>query len=335
MILNFSNEYYKEKAMRVTRSEVSRNHSVVDAFMMLINGVIFEDLSNLCYMIKNYFSKLPKPVELTLEECYELTQGRNVNSIVIDNEVKAIILNLAYKCIETKKYTGTRINDGKMNKSSSIGHSLLEGKLAGEFAEKLGLDAEKAKIMGILHDYGRKETHTLSHVIRGYELLVDEGWEEEAIACLTHSFLAGGRCACNSKAEESFYIDDDGTPRWEEGTDKDDITKFLENYKYSKYDIILNIADLMATSTEIVSPYDRLADIATRRNSDDTNRGYFLATFTNKLIELLRELNLVIPNELSEEIKAAKGVSLDFINQRFKKVSDFFFEAYKKMISIK
>lgn len=85
---------------------------------------------------------------------------------------------------------------------------------------------------------------------------------------MTHSFVNGNRCANNEPAEDGFYVDDTGNPRWEENTAKDDITKFLENYQYNEYDNILTIADLMATDKGIVSPFDRIEDIATRKKLD-------------------------------------------------------------------
>ena len=191
-----------------------------------------------------------------------------------------------------------------------------------------------AQIQGILHDYGRKTTHSFEHVTRGYEKLVDEGWENEAVAALTHSFLNGGRCASNESAEEGFYVDEKGNSAWKPETEKDDITLFLENYKYSKYDDILNVADLMATSSGIVSPYDRIQDIATRRKLDPTNRGYFLAEFTNKLIEFLKESGAEIPENMQREIKATPDVSIDELNERFKIASEVFFNYYKENISL-
>ncbi len=329
MKLYFSNENYKQKALKTNSTKESK-HTVGDSLLLLFKNVSKEDLSNLTENMKEYF----KSYNLSLEDCYNLTQGNSVKGLEINEELKSIIVDLTYKCIESGKTLGEKtINDGKINTSSWMSHVLYEGKLSKELAIKLGLDPITAQIQGILHDYGRKITHSFEHVTKGYEALVDEGWEKEAIACLTHSFLNGGRCASNESAEEGFFVDENGNPAWEEGTEKDDITLFLENYKYSKYDDILNIADLMATSNGIVSPYERIEDIATRRTLDPTNRGYFLAEFTNKLVEFLKETGRNVPEEISKEIKATPDVSIDEINNRFKKVSDIFYEHYKSKIS--
>jgi putative nucleotidyltransferase with HDIG domain len=193
--LNFKNEEYKKQAMQDAKRKYSSERSEKDAFFKLINKVSKEDLSNLCKLIQSYFKLQEPSIELDLDEAYKLTQGENIESVEknFSNEnVKAVIYNLAYICLENGKPLGNKtIANGTINTSDWMGHSLFEGKLAGELAGKLGLDVVRAQKLGILHDYGRKITHNFEHVTRGYEALVDDGWNAEAIGCLTHSFLAG------------------------------------------------------------------------------------------------------------------------------------------------
>lgn len=324
MKLYFSNEDYKAKALSTKRVSESK-HTVGDAFMLLVKDVSKEDLSNLTKMMSEYYG-------ISEDGCYSLTQGIEASGVSVDKET---IADLAYKCIESGKTLGEKtIQGGKWNTSSWMSHVLYEGKLAKEFATKLGLDPVTAQIQGILHDYGRKTIHNLEHVTKGYEKLIDEGWEDEAPAALTHSFLNGGRCASNDQAEEGFFVDENGNPCWKLGSEKDDITLFLENYEYTEYDDILNVSDLMATSDGIVSPYDRIQDIATRRTLDPTNRGYFLAEFTNKLVEFLEKTGAQIPEDIKRTVKADQTTSLDELNENFKVVSDVFYEHYKNNISL-
>lgn len=320
MKLYFSNENYKRKALNFKEIKESK-HTIGDAFLLITKGLPKEDLSNL-------ISLMERELNLPSEVCYNLTQNNKTISIT-----KAKIVELAYKCIESGKTLGERtINDGKINTSSWISHVLYEGKLAKQLATKLGVNPTTAQIQGIIHDYGRKITHSFEHVTKGYEALVDEGWEEEAISCLTHSFLNGGRCASNESAEEGFYVDENGNPCWKPGAEKDDITLFLDNYHYSAYDTVLNIADLMATSDGIVSPYDRIQDIATRRKLDPTNRGYFLAEFTNTLIDVIEKTGGKVPENMKKYIKATPDISIDEINEKFKSTSDLFYSHYKESI---
>ena len=176
MKLYFSNENYKRKALNFKEIKESK-HTIGDAFLLITKGLPKEDLSNL-------ISLMERELNLPSEVCYNLTQNNKTISIT-----KAKIVELAYKCIESGKTLGERtINDGKINTSSWISHVLYEGKLAKQLATKLGVNPTTAQIQGIIHDYGRKITHSFEHVTKGYEALVDEGWEEEAISCLTHSF---------------------------------------------------------------------------------------------------------------------------------------------------
>ena len=66
---------------------------------------------------------------------------------------------------------------------------------AAECAEKIarncsGLDPEKAYIIGLLHDIGRRiETGThFKHIVDGYECMMEYGYDEVARVCMTHSF---------------------------------------------------------------------------------------------------------------------------------------------------
>lgn len=319
MNLNFTNDTYKTKAMNINNTNT---HSHIDAFFLLIKDLKQEDLDNLCIKIQNFYNNEPYNLKLNLQDCYRLTQNTNLN-----NEMKTIIFNLALECLNSNIHLGTNtILDGKINTSSWISHALNVGIVARTLAHGLDLDEDKAMTYGLLHDYGRKFTHTFDHAIVGFEKLTDLGWNNEAIGCLTHSFVNGGRCANNEPAIEGFYIDENGKPQWKNNTKKDDITIFLENYQYSEYDKLLNIADLMATDKKITSPFDRIQDIATRRQIDPKNRTYFLTEFTNMLIKYLEKLNINI-----KTIEFSKEISIDDIESIFKDVSDIFYKNFKEL----
>ena len=301
MKLNFENDYYRKEAFENSKkSNYENNNTSEDAFLLILKDIKKEDLSNLITLIQQTFIKKYN-LNLTEDEAYEITQRDGLKL-----EYKKLLLELAYKCIDNGQHLGNNtILDGKINTSSWISHSLFEGRLCSQLALKDGLNPETAQKIGILHDYGRKYTHSFEHVIVGFEKLIDLGWNAEAIACLTHSFVNGNRCANNEPAEDGFYVDDAGSPQWEENTVKDDITKFLENYQYNEYDNIL-----------------------TRKKLDVKNRAYFIAEFTNKLNEFMGKVYK--NNSKNEEpIKATKDVSLEQIMKKFKTVSDEFFEEYK------
>lgn len=351
MKLNFKDKKYKEIAMQSKGySEIKSNHKMSDAFMLLLKGVKQQDLSNLCLKMQNGFKEKGK--NLSVDECYNLIQGDFENtSLKTEGEVRRYIqgsfgeylLDFAYECITEveldengnlkQKHLGNNvISNGTINTSSWVTHSLYEAKAAQKLAEILVLDAEKAGILALLHDYGRKFTHDFSHVTRGFEALVDEGWVEEARATITHSFINAGRCANCDPAEEGFYIDESGNPKWREGTEKDDVTEVLEHLQYDDYDMILNIADLMATDRGITSPYERVQDVATRKTPDVRNRGYFLSEFTNKLIYVINSIE-----NYSKEDRVNPLMDPKELETKFKEVSQDFFEMFSKerTISIK
>lgn len=326
--VNFSNPKYKQKALNLTKT--GNTHSPADAFLALIKidknrNLTPNDLENLCKKIQNHYKSQQPSVNLTVEACYRLTQSDN-----LDDVTKTIILNSAYECLKEGKHLGNNtILEGKINTSSWISHSIFMSEVCAFLAHTFDLDINVAKTLGLLHDFGRKYNHTFNHVVIGFEKLCDLGWDEEALSCLTHSFVNGGRCSNNEQAVDGFYINNEGNPEWVEGTKKDDITLFLESYNYDGYDIILNIGDLMATDKGIVAPHERIADIKTRRIIDPTNRSYFLADLTNLLINFLNKSNCNTNN--FQPIKAKKGISLEQIENYFNIVSQSFFNIYLRL----
>lgn len=303
-----------------TGEKKDKLHSVPEAFMLLIKGVGKENLDNLCKELTKYYP------ELTEDECYRLTQGEGR---IFENNpgiVPSLIYKCANECLVQGKHLGSNeIVGGKINTSSWISHSIYEAQVAGKLAQMVGLDKERAMTLGLLHDFGRKKIHTFEHVTQGFDDLVKLGWEDEAVATLTHSFINGGRCANCDPAEEGFYLDATGRPCWESEEYKDDVAKFLELYSYDGYDDILNIADLMATDRGIVSPAERVADVATRKEPDPKNRNYFLSEFINKMNSVLLKTGKITE---FHEVDASLGD--EKIKEIFDETSSKFFESYRE-----
>ena len=69
-------------------------------------------------------------------------------------------------------------------------HSRVAAHCAKEIAARCeGMDPDKAYILGLLHDIGRKfGTRHLGHVADGYTYMMSLGYDEAARVCLTHSF---------------------------------------------------------------------------------------------------------------------------------------------------
>ena len=328
MQLNFKSDASIQAAKNlIEKSKIEEKneiiHSVPEAFMQLLQGIGRENLDNLCKELKAHYP------ELSEDECYDLTQGKGQIFENNPTTVSIVIFNCANNCLSQGKHMGTNeIAGGKINTSSFISHSLYEAQLAGNLANMLGVNKEKAMTLAILHDYGRKKIHTFEHVTQGFEDLVELGWEDEAVATLTHSFINGGRCANCDPAEDGFYLDNDGNPCWEHEENKDDVAKFLDLYQYNIYDDILNIADLMATDRGIVSPLERVEDIATRKTPDPRNRNYFLTEFINKMNEIM-----VKTGQKNQLLTVDLTLSDEEIHGIFEQTSKLFFETYQDGMS--
>ena len=320
--MNFSNENYKLIALNTSTNDYSHTHTPGEAFFILINSIKQTDLDNLCKYISNYYHELDPSLNMTIDESYKITQNLD-----LDIETKNLIYNIAKKCIKDGLTLGTKtINKGTINTSEWLSHSIYVAEVCSTLAIHLNLDDKCAETLGLLHDYGRKNIHSFNHTILGFENLIDIGWYSEAIGCLTHSFLNAGRCSNNEPALEGFYVDNNGNPKWKENSYKDDLTLFLENYNYSPYDLLLNIADLTATSKGITTIHERIADIATRRTIDKTNRGYFLCDLINTLIKILNKTNQ--NSENYQFIKATFDVSLENIENYLKIISSHFYKTF-------
>ena len=70
-----------------------------------------------------------------------------------------------------------------------VEHSLGVARAAEHIAAACGMDAEKAWVLGAMHDIGRYEgPYGLRHALAGYRLMLQNDEPEIARICLTHSF---------------------------------------------------------------------------------------------------------------------------------------------------
>lgn len=128
-------------------------------------------------------------------------------------------------------------------------HSRCVGETAGVIADKLGLDKEKAKTLGYIHDIGKKDGDFHNHIMNGYEYLKGLGYEEEYCnICLTHSYL-NNDCMCTAG----------GIPK-----NIPFRTEFIKNHEYTIYEKIINLCDLMCTRKRMTLE-QRIIEIMLRR----------------------------------------------------------------------
>ena len=142
---------------------------------------------------------------------------------------------------------------GRDSQGIWVSHSKTVAEAARRIAKCAKLDEEKAYVLGIIHDIGKMFGPTEQHVIDGYTYLKEIGIDDEyANICLTHSYLnndidctAGGVPDKNGKAYDFRK-------------------EFIKNHKYTVYEEIINLCDLMCTNKFMILE-QRLVEIMTRR----------------------------------------------------------------------
>ncbi len=115
-----------------------------------------------------------------------------------------------------------------------------------------GLDGEKAYILGLLHDIGRKfGVRHLGHVSDGYSYMMSLGYDEVARICLTHSFN-------NFTTDE--YIGKFDT--------SDDELKLIQDALkatiYDDYDRLIQLCDSVAGAEGVLDIEERMSDVKRR-----------------------------------------------------------------------
>ena len=132
-------------------------------------------------------------------------------------------------------------------------HSLVTADNARRIAEKVpGMDPDKAYLMGLLHDIGRREGVTgMLHVIDGYDYMMQLGEPEIAVICLTHSFA--------SQNVEHFEGKHDCTAE-----QKTFIRDFVENRVYDDYDKLIQLCDAISLPEGACIMEKRFVDVALR-----------------------------------------------------------------------
>ena len=149
-------------------------------------------------------------------------------------------------------------------------HSIITAECAYKIAERCaGIDPEKAYVLGLLHDIGRREGITyIAHVIDGYRYLTALGYDEAARICITHSF---------ARQDIKDYIGKIDIP-----TDAlAELKQLLAGYNYDDYDRLIQLCDGIALPTGSVSVEERIADVKKRYGSYPEEK-------RNKTLELKR-----------------------------------------------
>ena len=140
---------------------------------------------------------------------------------------------------------------GELNPGPWIKHSINVGIAARNIAKKVSsLDEDKAYILGILHDIGRRVgiVNIPKHVYEGYKFCSEKGWDEAAKICMTHSYVL---------MQDEF--------EYEPSTkDEIEIKNYIMNCNVDDYDRLIQLCDSLATDYGFVIIEKRFVDVTRR-----------------------------------------------------------------------
>ena len=134
-------------------------------------------------------------------------------------------------------------------------HSRIAARCAESIAAAAGMDREKAYVLGLLHDIGRKfGVKHLAHVLDGYNYMMELGYPDVARICLTHSFC---------KPDISVYIGNFDIPR----KGQEHLQAMLRSLEFDDYDRLIQLCDCLAGSEGVMDMEERMLDVKCRYGS--------------------------------------------------------------------
>jgi len=132
-------------------------------------------------------------------------------------------------------------------------HSRVAAHCAESIATQCGsLDPDKAYILGLLHDIGRKfGVRHLGHVSDGYSYMMSLGYDEVAQICLTHSF--------NNQSLSEYIGNFDTTPE-----ELQILQEALAETHMNDYDKLIQLCDALAGAEGVLDIEKRMEDVKSR-----------------------------------------------------------------------
>lgn len=155
--------------------------------------------------------------------------------------------------ILARKEAEELLKDGEAcNPGPWADHSRAVAICAERIADACGdMDPEKAYVLGLLHDIGRKfGVRHMGHIYDGYHYMMRLGYDEAARICLSHSF--------STQRLEDYIGNRDITPEQQE-----ELRVLLEKLEYDDYDRLIQVCDALA-GTAVVDMEERMADVKRR-----------------------------------------------------------------------
>lgn len=158
---------------------------------------------------------------------------------------------------------------GELNPGPWTKHSINVGIAARNIAEQAeGLNPEKAYIVGLLHDIGRRVgiVNTSRHVYEGYMYAISNSWDEVARVCMTHSYpLMAKELEFEPETKEDVVI-----------------KEYILNCECDDYDLLIQLCDSVATDYGFCILEKRFVDVARRYGIWENALDRWNATFKIK-----------------------------------------------------
>ncbi|MBR3973332.1 MAG: HD domain-containing protein [Oscillospiraceae bacterium] len=143
----------------------------------------------------------------------------------------------------------------KLNPGAWADHSRVAARCARKIAAAAGMNADKAYVLGLLHDVGRRfgRGH-LMHVYHGYYYMKGLGYEDAARICLTHSFPV---------QDFEIFIGRRDIPE----SQQDEIRTLIDQMIYDDYDRLIQLCDGLGGTEGVADIQQRMLDVKTRYGS--------------------------------------------------------------------
>lgn len=169
---------------------------------------------------------------------------------------KYVEVNMSYPTLKEAERLLSEANE--MNEGPWYQHCINAGLASKYIAEKCpNMDADKAQILGMLHDIGRRFGKTnFKHTIDGYNFCMEQGYDDVAKVCLTHSLPTknikeyfGGIDCCDDEYEFS--------------------ERFIKSIEYDDYDKLIQLCDALSLPSGFCLMEKRMVDVALRHGIHD------------------------------------------------------------------
>lgn len=153
----------------------------------------------------------------------------------------------------TEREALTELEKGyEINPTRWVDHCRYTGEAARNIASASGLDGNKAYVLGLLHDIGRRfGLSGIRHIVDGYNYAMEKGWDEVARISMTHSF-AKNVPAINPSMMDLTEEEYEFTKR------------YLSSIEFDDYDLLMHLCDNIALHSGYVLMEKRMVDISMR-----------------------------------------------------------------------